>query len=248
MAHGLTNLALGESVSLRPKISLSEIALSGVYEISKIITSATRLEAALASVVNVLSSFMQMRHGVIALLGDDETPEIVVDAGWNEHVATRDRGRLPEKAVDQIVATAMPLVVQDIAAHPLFDPAYVAALKTDDRSIISFIGVPIRTATTVVGTLTIDRVWDGHFDFRFDADVRFLTMVANLIGQTVELHRFIARDRNQLIAVSHRLQKELAAIKPPTGKERLPQTSFLACRYGTARSFTRMCLCGRASA
>jgi len=222
MAHGHSNLAPGESDSLRQKIPLSEIALSGVYEISKIITSATRLEAALANVVNVLSSFMQMRHGVIALLGDDETPEIIVDAGWSEHFATRDRGRLPERAVDQIVATAVPLVVQDIAVHPLFDPAYVAALKTDDRSIVSFIGVPIRTATTVVGTLTIDRVWDGRFDFRFDADVRFLTMVANLIGQTVELHRFIARDRNRLIAESHRLQKELADIKPPTGKGRRP--------------------------
>jgi Nif-specific regulatory protein len=222
MAHGHINLALGESDPLQQKIPLSEIALSGVYEISKIITAATRLEAALASVVNVLSSFMQMRHGIIALLGDDETPEIIVDAGWSEHIARRDRGRLPEKVVDQIVATAVPLVVQDISVHPLFDPAYVAALKTDDSSIISFIGVPIRTATTVVGTLTIDRVWDGHFDFRFDADVRFLTMVANLLGQTVELHRFIARDRNRLIVESHRLQKELADIKPPTGKGRRP--------------------------
>ena len=222
MAHGYINLALGESDLPPQKIPLSEIALSGVYEISKILTSANRLEAALTSVVNVLSSFMQMRHGVIALLGDDETPEIIVDSGWSEHVARRDRGRLPEKAADQIVATAVPLVVQDIAVHPLFDPAYVAALKTDDSSIISFIGVPIRAATTVVGTLTIDRVWDGRFDFRFDADVRFLTMVANLIGQTVELHRFIARDRNRLIAESHRLQKELADIKPPTGKGRRP--------------------------
>jgi Nif-specific regulatory protein len=222
MAHGHTNSALAESDALQQKVPLSEIALSGVYEISKIITSATRLESALASVVNVLSSFMQMRHGVIALLADDETPEIVVDAGWSEHLAARDRRRLPEKAVDQIVATAVPLVVQDIAVHPLFDRAYVAALKSDDRSIISFIGVPIRTATTVVGTLTIDRIWDGRFDFRFDADVRFLTMIANLIGQTVELHRFIARDRNRLIAESHRLQKELADIKPPTGKGRRP--------------------------
>jgi Nif-specific regulatory protein len=106
--------------------------------------------------------------------------------------------------------------------HPLFDPAYIAALKTDDSSIMSFIGVPIRTATTVVGTLTIDRVWDGRSDFRFDADVRFLTMVANLIGQTVELHRFIARDRNRLIAESHRLQKELSDIKPSATKGRRP--------------------------
>jgi Nif-specific regulatory protein len=222
MAHSDTKFAPGMSNRLPQQVPLSEIALTGVYEISKILTSANRLEAALASVVNVLSSFMQMRHGVIALLEDDDTPEIIVDAGWSEDVAKRDRGRMPEKAIDQIVATAVPLVVQNIAVHPLFDPAYIAALKTDDSSIMSFIGVPIRTATTVVGTLTIDRVWDGRSDFRFDADVRFLTMVANLIAQTVELHRFIARDRNRLIAESHRLQKELSDIKPPATKGRRP--------------------------
>jgi Nif-specific regulatory protein len=201
-------------------VPLSELALTGVYEISKILTSASRFEAALASVVNVLSSFMQMRHGVIALLEDDGTPEIVVDAGWNEDVARRDLGRIPQKAIDQIVATAVPLVVQSVAEHPLFDPAYVAAQRTEDDSTISFVGVPIRIGTTVVGTLTIDRVWDGGSDFRFDIDVRFLTMIANLIGQSVELHRFIARDRNRLIAESHRLEKELSEFKAPTAKGR----------------------------
>ena len=220
MAHGDMKVASRTAHRPSQSVPLSEIALTGVYEISKILTSANRLEAALASVVNVLSSFMQMRHGVIALLEDDDTPEITVDAGWSEDSAGRYRDRMPKKAIDQIVATAMPLVVQNIAGHPLFDPAYVAALKTEDNSTISFIGVPIRAATTVVGTLTIDRVWDGRLDFRFDSDVRFLTMVANLIGQTVVLHRFIARDRNRLIAESHRLQKELSEFKPLAAKGR----------------------------
>ena len=150
MAHGDVKVAPRTPQRPSQSVPLNEIALTGVYEISKILTSANRLEAALASVVNVLSSFMQMRHGVIALLEDDDTPEITVDAGWSEDSAERYRDRMPKKAIDQIVATAMPLVVQNIAGHPLFDPAYVAALKTEDDSTISFIGVPIRAATTVV--------------------------------------------------------------------------------------------------
>ena len=39
-----------------------------------------------------------------------------------------------------------------------------------------------------------------------------------------------------------------AWARPPTARERLPQTFFSACRYGTVPSFTRICLCGRASA
>jgi Nif-specific regulatory protein len=39
-------------------------------------------------------------------------------------------------------------------------------------------------------------------------------MIANLIGQTIQLHRVVARDRERLIAESHRLQKELSDFKP----------------------------------
>src|SRR5271169_3067155 len=101
MAHGDVKVAPRASQRPTQSVPLNEIALTGVYEISKILTSANRLEVALASVVNVLSSFMQMRHGVIALLEDDDTPEIIVDAGWSEDVAKRGRGCRPEKAIDQ---------------------------------------------------------------------------------------------------------------------------------------------------
>ena len=65
-------------------VAVSEIALTGVYEISKILTSAHRLETTLSNVVNLLASFMQMRHGVIVLLDHDGIPDIVVGAGWSE--------------------------------------------------------------------------------------------------------------------------------------------------------------------
>jgi Nif-specific regulatory protein len=41
-------------------------------------------------------------------------------------------------------------------------------------------------------------------------------MVANLIGQTVKLHRVVARDRDRLIEESHRLQKEITKLQPPS--------------------------------
>jgi Nif-specific regulatory protein len=200
--------------------ALSEIALTGVYEISKILTSATRLEVTLANVLNLLSSFMQMRDGVIALLDDDGTPEIVVGAGWREDTQGQFRRRIPEKAIGQIIATAMPLVVQNISLHPLFEPDDIDALQSEEGATVSFIGVPIRAEAKVVGTLTIDRVWDGQSVFRFDQDVRFLAMIANLIGQTVQLHRVVARDRERLIAESHRLQKELSDQRPESRKTR----------------------------
>ncbi len=212
---------LDVSNTRREPAALSEIALTGVYEISKILTSPARLEVTLANVVNVLSSFLQMRDGVIALLDDDGTPEIVVGAGWREDAEGQFRPRIPEKAVGQIIATAMPLVVQNISTHQLFDPADVQSLGSREGATVSFIGVPIRADSRVVGTLTIDRIWDGQSVFRFDSDVRFLAMTANLIGQAIQLHRVVARDRERLIAESHRLQKELSDFKPAADKARI---------------------------
>ncbi|MGR7995462.1 nif-specific transcriptional activator NifA [Xanthobacter sp. ZOL 2024] len=197
-----------------PLVSLSDVALTGIYEISKILTAPTRLETTLSSVVNLLSSFMQMRHGVISLLEDDGIPDITVGAGWNEGTDERYRARLPEKAIGQVIATAVPLIAENVSSHPAFSPADVTALGATDDTRVSFIGVPIRVASRVIGTLTIDRVWDGRSVFRLDSDVRFLTMVANLIGQTVQLHRVVSRDRERLMAESGRLQKELSELKP----------------------------------
>lgn len=200
-----------------PLIPLSEIALTGIYEISKILNAPNRLEATLSNVLNVLSSFLQMRHGVISLLADDDIPDITVGIGWNEGADERYRARLPETAIGQIVATAVPLVAENVATHPLF-ATDAALLGAADDVRVSFIGVPIRIGAKVVGTLTIDRVWDGRSVFRLDNDVRFLTMIANLIGQTVQLYRVVSRDRDRLMAESHRLQKELLELKP--AKER----------------------------
>jgi Nif-specific regulatory protein len=196
-----------------PLIPLSEIALTGIYEISKILNAPNRLEATLSNVLNVLSSFLQMRHGVISLLADDDIPDITVGIGWNEGADERYRARLPETAIGQIVATAVPLVAENVATHPLF-ATDAALLGAADDVRVSFIGVPIRIGAKVVGTLTIDRVWDGRSVFRLDNDVRFLTMIANLIGQTVQLYRVVSRDRDRLMAESHRLQKELLELKP----------------------------------
>src|SRR3974377_82772 len=129
---------LDKNASRREPAALSEIALTGVYEISKILTSPARLEVTLANLLNLLSSFMQMRDGVISLLDDDSLPEIVVGAGWREDVEGQLKPRIPEKAVGQIIATAMPLVVQNISTHPLFDRADVEALQGNDGTTVSF--------------------------------------------------------------------------------------------------------------
>ena len=187
-----------------------DIALAGVYEISKILTGPQPLERSLGAVIGVLSSFMQMRRGSILALDAEGEPEIAASTG----VTTKDGAKtlLPQKVIDHIVATGMPLVIQNIATHPYFTgSAYRHMLPA--MTTVSFIGVPIKVDGEAKGTLSVDREWTGGFDFRLEDDVRLLTMVANLAGQAMRMHALVARDRDRLIGEQHRLEKALSEAK-----------------------------------
>lgn len=202
-----------------------DVALSGIYEISKILTSARSLESCLANIVAILSSFMQMRRGMILMLDDTGAPEMAAASGPSSAKPMKTGCLVPQKAIDQIVATQVPLVIENIAEHPVFRGS-VYLMVAPAKAIVSFIGVPIKSDGRVVGTLSIDREWDGRMQFRLEDDVRFLTMIANLVGQTVRLHRRIADDRDRLIIDKQRLEKALSAaaeeIEAPAQEKPLP--------------------------
>ncbi|KYK43516.1 nif-specific transcriptional activator NifA [Bradyrhizobium liaoningense] len=194
---------------------LGESALTGIFEISKILTSPCRLEVTLANVVGLLQSFVQMRHGVVSLFDDDGMPDITVGAGWSEGSDESYRMRLPRKAIDQIIATDRPLVAENVAAEPAFSAADLEVLGASDNMPVSFIGVPIRVDPNVVGTLTVDRIRDDRSNLRLEYDARLLAMIANLVGQTVKLHRLFACDRERLMAEKDRLQKQVLELRQP---------------------------------
>ena len=56
-----------------------------------------------------------------------------------------------------------------------------------------------RARSRVIGSLTVDRKFDPRAVSSFHRDVHFLVMVANLIGQTLQLHRYVSEDRARLM-------------------------------------------------
>ncbi len=207
--------APANTVSALGNVRYSETALSGIYEISKIVTAPSSLRVMLNNVVSVMSSFLDMRLATVMLLNKDGDPEIKVAASTEHMMDASKEADLPILVIDRIVATATPLVVQNCAAHPLFKDWKRLGSGVGPKAVQTFIGVPIRVDTKVVGTLSTERVWECRTDVRIDQDVRFLTMVANLVGQALKLHQVVAEDRERLIVEQHRLAKELSTLKSP---------------------------------
>jgi Nif-specific regulatory protein len=196
-----------EKVLFEP--AYKDVALAGVYEISKILTGAQSLDRTLGAVIAVLASFMQMRRGFILALDEDGEPEIT--ASSDASAKTGAKTLLPQKVIDHIVATGVPMVIEDVSTHQYFTgTAYRHLLPPMTK--VSFLGVPIKVDGVAKGTLTVDREWNNKLDFRLEDDVRLLTMVANLVGQAMRMHALIARDRDRLIKEQHRLEKALVEV------------------------------------
>ncbi|MCT2400295.1 nif-specific transcriptional activator NifA [Novosphingobium mangrovi (ex Huang et al. 2023)] len=203
--------------SRQPNHTRADMALRGVYEISKVLAVPGRLEDTLANVLTLLSSFLDMRHGLVTLVDEEGTPVNVVGIGWSEERAGAWFGRIPERAVGRIFQTGMPVVVKNMENSSLF-PDWSFDGPRGAESRVSFIGVPIKDRNNVIGTLTIEQIWDESTTYHAaDEDVRFLTMVANLIGQTVRLLEMVQRDRERLMEQQRLLEKGLVRDTAPKG-------------------------------
>ena len=72
---------------LREPANDSALPLIGIYEISKILGATLDLDKALHDVLNVLSSFLQMRHGTVVLRDGEGNAVLAAVSGLDEAVA-----------------------------------------------------------------------------------------------------------------------------------------------------------------
>ena len=192
----------------------SNLELLAIYEVSKILGSSLDLQQTLREVLRLLSYQLQMHRGRVFLVGEDNVLRLVAANGMSQEAAAQIELNESEGIIGRILKTGMPAVVPNLAEEPLF--LNRTGREDLDEQVASLVGVPIKVAGTVIGVLTIDRISDDGPTTHFGTDVRFLTMVANLIGQMVRLHRTVAEERRFMMRETFRVQKEVRAPQPIT--------------------------------
>ncbi|KAA5607156.1 nif-specific transcriptional activator NifA [Roseospira marina] len=186
-------------------------SLLTLYEISKILSGALNLEATLHDVLNVLGAYLDMRRGTIALASAESSDlSLVASIGLSLERAREGRGAYPLDVATRVHRTGMRVLVGNMWEDSRFT-AYLEHGGVLESDKVAFVCVPIRAGESALGTLSVERWRDGPLDTTLDDDLRFLTMVANLVGQTVRLHRLVAADRRTLLADAARLEKRARA-------------------------------------
>jgi Nif-specific regulatory protein len=182
------------------------IELSALYEISKLLGSSFNLKSNLRSVMRVLSEYLDMNRGTVALRSNDEV-SIIAAHGMSEEEIKKGRYRLGEGIIGRVAKLGSPIVIPNIGDEPLF------LNKTGAREIIkkenvAFLCVPIKFKSEVLGVLSVDRLF-GLKGMSFEEDLRLLKIIASLMAQSVKLHMELEKEREAFIEEKEYLKQQL---------------------------------------
>jgi Nif-specific regulatory protein len=178
-----------------------------LFEISQIMSQALDLDLALARILEILSDSMEMKRATV-FLENQNTGNLAIRAshGLSRDEMSRGVYRPEEGITGHIFLSGQPLYVPDVSKEPRF------LNKTKSRKIeqefISFMGVPIHVHRRPVGVLTVDRLFGEEVSP--EEDLRFLTVVAQLIGQFFSLNKQVEAREEELRRNNRLLKAEVS--------------------------------------
>ena len=184
-----------------------ETELECLYEISRSLVSSPNLHASVHRIMDALAEKMGMSRGTLTLL-KPETGELIIEIahGMPEEKKRRGKYRVGEGITGKVFETGEPAVVPHIGKEPLFlDRTKWRGDITKQN--ISFICVPIKIGENVIGTFSVDRLFDE--DISFEEDVRLLTIIASMIAYAVKLNQVMEQEKAKWITEKTKLQEEL---------------------------------------
>ena len=187
------------------KSKVSELAL--LFDISQILDRSMDLRDELGPVLKAIAKHTGMLRGTITLVNRGDGSLFIEAAhGLSGRELERGQYKPGEGVVGKVVQTGRPMVVPQISEEPLFLNR-TKARETTDRDDISYICVPIKMETQVIGALSADRLFSDRESL--DEEVRLMTIIASMVAQAVRLRQEHQDERNRLLKENSRLQNAL---------------------------------------
>lgn len=199
----LYNPLMAEKGLLKRKVQ----ELSTLYDVSQSLSLSLDIERSMHSILENLDLHLGMTRGTISVL-NPKTGELLIEAAHGLTDAEKSRGKykLGEGITGTVVQTGKSAVIPKIGEEPLFLNR-TGARKGLKKKDISFICVPVKIGKSIIGALSVDKVFDP--DTPLDEDVRFLSIVSSMIGQSVKMRQLIQAEKDKLIEENISLRQEL---------------------------------------
>lgn len=187
------------------KREIQELLL--LFEISQILDRSMDLREVAGPVLDAIAQHMGMLRGTLTLL-NRASGEIIIEAAHGLSESQKELGRYKpgEGVTGMVVESGKPAVVPHISDEPLFLDRTRSreGLRKED---ISFICVPVKLGSHVMGALSADRLFEEGISL--DEDVRLLSIISSMIAQAVKLRQSVEEERHRLLEENQRLQNQL---------------------------------------
>ena len=195
----------------------SHLELITVYEIGRILGASLDIKRTFRDALNVMAVHLGLDRAMIVMpIADEGLLGVHSSAGLTRLQEQRGHWKHGEGVVGHVFASAMPVVVPDVAQAPEFIDR-TGAFSAPDDQMRAFVVVPLKTDKAVVGVLAAQRLVQGGA--RLSDDQRILTMVATLMAQAASLHEAVSDEHQRLQQETTRLQKALQ--REPRGRHML---------------------------
>jgi len=180
--------------------------LSLLLEISELLDRSTDIRDELAPVLRLLARRTGMLRGTIALLNRERNEVVICAAhGLTQEQLERGRYQLGEGVIGRVVQEGRPVIIPKVSEDPRFlNRTQARALSRED---VSYLCVPIKLESVVVGALSADRLFDQSVSL--EEDLRLLQIIASLIARAVRLRQRSQEEYEQLVRDNMLLQQEL---------------------------------------
>lgn len=183
--------------------------LSALYEVSKTLGSSLDVKETSQKAFNILHKLLGLNRGTLVLKdkgGDGFS--IWAAYGLTETEIERGRYKVGEGVTGKVLATGQPVVVPDIGKEPLFLNRTLARNQDPARIGMAFLSVPVAVQGEILGVLSADRIFTDN-EGGYQEDIRFLTVLASLIGQACKLSKAVEQGRAALEREKEELRSEV---------------------------------------
>jgi len=175
--------------------------------VSNLISHSDDLYSNLELLMDDLCVFFEAKYSIMTIV-DQVRGKIMLSASHGLTKTEKSKGiySIGEGIIGQVVETGEAVVISDISKEKRFLNKTGVSKHADNDSVMAFLCVPVIIKNEAVGTLSIHKVHAGDSDF--EHEMKFLNIIATLIGKNVSIHRKHIEELEELRKENRRLQSD----------------------------------------
>jgi Nif-specific regulatory protein len=190
---------------MNTKHELKELTL--LFDISISLNKSKNIKDVLYQILEMMAKYIGMERGTITLLNKGSS-EINIEEAYGLSKVEKARGKykVGEGIIGKVVKSGMSVYIPRISDEPQFLDK-TKSRNQIDKEDVSFLCIPIKHESEVIGTLSVDRVFNNNLSF--EEDIRLITIIGGMIAQALKARQEELEEVERLKEENERLQSEL---------------------------------------